>query len=95
MYRMGLVLSVNLNTNIIIMNEENLFNIQNEQVLEEIERINWIANNKDQLIRALRKVVANCNSEYFDNENLDVSTIFRGVGITTWLRNYVLREIKK
>ena len=72
------------------MNEEELFKIQHEQVLEEIERINWIVNNKDQLIRALRKVVANCNSEYFDNENL---TIFRGVGITTWLRNYVQEEL--
>lgn len=77
------------------MNEENLFNIQQEQVLEEIERINWIANNKDQLIRSLRKVVANCNSEYFDDENLDVSTIFRGGDITTWLRNYVQGELRK
>jgi len=77
------------------MNEENLFNIQNEQVLNEIERIKWIANNKDQLIRALRKVVANCNSEYFDDENLDVSTIFRGGDITTWLRNYVQGELRK
>ena len=77
------------------MNEENLFNIQHEQVLNEIERINWIANNKDQLIRSLRKVVANCNSEYFDDENLDVSTIFRGGDITTWLRNYVQREMRK
>ena len=92
---MDSVLYVTLTTNIIIMNEEELFKIQHEQVLEEIERINWIANNKDQLIRALRKVVANCNSEYFDNENLDVSTIFRGGDIEHWLRNYVLREIKK
>jgi len=77
------------------MNEENLFNIQHEQVLEEIERINWIANNKDKLIRSLRKVVANCNSEYFDNENLDVNTIFRGGDITTWLRNEVQGEMRK
>ncbi len=77
------------------MNEENLFNIQHDQVTEEIERIKWIANNKDQLIRSLRKVVANCNSEYFDDENLDVSTIFRGGDITTWLRNEVQREIRK
>ncbi len=77
------------------MNEENLFNIQHEQVLEEIERIKWIADNKDQLIRALRKVVANCNSEYFDDENLDVSTIFRGGDITTWLRNEVKGEMRK
>jgi len=77
------------------MNEENLFNIQHAQVTEEIERIKWIANNNDQLIRALRKVVANCNAEYFDNENLDVSTIFRGGDITTWLRNYVQKEMRK
>jgi len=77
------------------MNEENLFNIQHDQVTEEIERIKWIANNKDQLIRALRKAVANCNAEYFDNENRDVSTIFRGGDITTWLRNYVQKEMRK
>ena len=77
------------------MNEENLFNIQNEQVLNEIERIKWIANNKDQLIRSLRKVVANCNAEYFGDENLDVSTIFRGGDITTWLRNEVQGELRK
>ena len=77
------------------MNEEKLFNIQHEQVLEEIERIKWIADNKDQLIRSLRKVVANCNSEYFDNENLDVSTIFRGGDIEHWLRNEVQGEIRK
>ena len=77
------------------MNEENLFNIQHDQVTEEIERIKWIADNKDQLIRSLRKVVANCNSEYFDDENLDVSTIFRGGDITTWLRNEVQRGALK
>lgn len=77
------------------MNEEELFNIQHEQVTEEIEKINWIANNKDQLIRALRKVVANSNSEYFDNENQDVNTIFRGGDISRWLTNHILREIRK
>ena len=77
------------------MNEENLFNIQHDQVTEEIERIKWIADNKDQLIRSLRKVVANCNSEYFDDENLDVSTLFRGGDITTWLRNEVQRGALK
>jgi len=78
-----------------IMNEENLFNIQHEQVTEEIQQIKWIAENKDQLIRSLRKAVANSNSEYFDNENLDVSTIFRGGDISQWITNYVLREIRK
>jgi len=77
------------------MNEENLFNIQHEQVLEEIERINWIANNKDKLIRSLRKVVANCNTEYFNDESLDVSTIFRGGDIEHWLRNEVKGEMRK
>ena len=52
------------------MNEENLFKIQHEQVLEEIERIKWIADNKDQLIRALRKVV--CKSD----ESWRLETLF-------------------
>mgnify|MGYP003624417241 FL=1 len=75
------------------MNEENLFNIQHEQVLDEIERIKWIGNNKDQLIRSLRKHVANCNTEYFDNENLDEGTIFRGGDITSWIRSEVQKEM--
>lgn len=77
------------------MNEENLFNIQHEQVLNEIEKIKWIADNKDKLIRALRKVVADCNSEYFDDENLDVSTIFRGGDIDNWLTNYIQVKLDK
>jgi|TARA_R100000479_G_scaffold170029_2_gene112315 hypothetical protein len=75
------------------MTEEELFKIQHEQVTTEIEKIKWIADNKDELIRALRKVVANSNSEYFDNENQDVNTIFRGGDINRWLTNYLLREI--
>ena len=76
------------------MNEENLFNIQHEQVRDEIERIKWIADNKDQLIRSLRKHVANCNTEYFDDENLDsISTIFRGGDITSWIRSEVQKEM--
>ena len=77
------------------MNEQPLFNIQHGQLNEEIAKINWISDNKEKLIHELRKVVANRNAEYFDDENLDVSTIFRGMHISTWISNYVHGQLKK
>lgn len=76
------------------MNEQNLFDIQHEHLNEEIAKINWISDNKKKLIRDLRKVVANCNAEYFDEDNLDVSEIFRGMHISSWISNYVHGQLK-
>lgn len=77
------------------MNEDNLFQIQNEQVAEEIEKIKWIANNPDKLIHALRAKVAESNGEYFAEDAPPVSWIFRGTSISTWLTNHVAYEILK
>ena len=77
------------------MNEQNLFDIQHEQLNEEIAKINWISDNKKKLIRELRKVVANCNAEYFDEDNLDVNEIFRGNDFRTWISSHVSYELLK
>jgi hypothetical protein len=77
------------------MNEDNLFQIQSEQVSEEIEKIKWIANNPDKLIRALRAKVAEENVKYFAEDDALVSWIFRGQDISTWLTNHVAYEILK
>ena len=77
------------------MNEQELFDIQHGQLNEEIAKINWISDNKKKLIHELRKVVANSNAEYFDDENLDVNEIFRGNDFRTWISSYVSHELLK
>jgi hypothetical protein len=71
------------------MNEENLFNIQTEQLNQEIKKIKWIVKNSDQLIRAIRKEVTDANAEYFNDENASVDSIFRGVDFDNFITNYI------
>ena len=74
------------------MNEDNLFNIQQDQVNEQIESIKWIAENHDELIRALRAKVATENAEYF-NSGKNVEEIFRGQYIDVYCEHYVREQI--
>lgn len=74
------------------MNEDNLFNIQATQVNEQIESIKWIAENHDELIRALRAKVANENAEYF-NMGKNAEQIFRGQYIRQYCDNYVREQL--
>lgn len=71
------------------MNEENLFNIQTNQLNEEIQKIKWIVKNSDDLIRAVRKEVTKRNAEYFNDNNASVSSIFRGQNISNFIDNYI------
>jgi len=71
------------------MNEENLFNIQTEQLNQEIEKIKWIVKNSDDLIRAVRKKVTEENAEYFNDENASVGSIFRGGDFDNFIKNYI------
>ena len=75
------------------MNEENLFNIQTEQLNQEIQKIKWIVKNSDQLIRAIRKEVTGRNADYFNDENASVDSIFRGQNISTFIDNYISTEL--
>lgn len=74
------------------MNEDNLFNIQQDQVNEQIESIKWIAENHDELIRALRAKVATENAEYF-NSGKNVEEIFRGQYIDQYCDQYVREQL--
>ena len=71
------------------MNEENLFNIQTNQLNREIEKIKWIVKNSDDLIRAIRKEVTERNTEYFNDENASVDSIFRGGDFDNFITNYI------
>jgi|TARA_R100000482_G_scaffold112551_1_gene55099 hypothetical protein len=75
------------------MNEENLFNIQTNQLNKEIEKIQWIVKNSDHLIRAIRKEVTERNADYFNDENATVDSIFRGQSISTFIDNYISKEL--
>jgi hypothetical protein len=75
------------------MNEENLFNIQTNQLNEEIEKIKWIVKNSDDLIRAVRKEVTKRNAEYFNDNNASVDSIFRGGDFYIFIDNYINKEL--
>jgi len=75
------------------MNEENLFNIQTEQLNEEIQKIKWIVKNSDQLIRAIRKEVTGRNAEYYDDQDASVDSIFRGGDFDNFIKNYISAEL--
>ena len=74
------------------MNEHNLFNIQTNQVSDQIESILWIAENHDELIRALRAKVATENAEYF-NAGKNAEEIFRGQYIGQYCNQYVREQL--
>jgi len=74
------------------MNEDKLFNIQSTQLSDQIEKIQWIAENQDELIRALRAKVANENAEYF-NAGKNAEQIFRGQYISQYCDTYVREQL--
>ena len=74
------------------MNEEEIFNIQQEQLNLEINKIKWIANNQDELIRRLRLQISEQKVKYF-NEQSNPDRIFRGQKITSWINDYIRKEI--
>ena len=74
------------------MNEEEIFNIQQEQLNLEIKKIKWIANNQDELIRRLRLQIRKQNIKYF-SEQSNPDRIFRGQDIKSWIDNYIRKEI--
>ena len=59
------------------MNPEELFKIQSKQMLQEVEKIQWIAKNSQRLIQELFLGVQQANLDY-TAENKAPNTIFRG-----------------
>jgi hypothetical protein len=74
------------------MNPEELFKIQSQQVLEEIKKIDWIAQNSEKLKEALLLEIRNKNAE-FSLGLREASNIFRGIDIQAFIINYVRGEM--
>ena len=89
---MNIILTDNNQQPTIPMNEDKLFNIQANQLNDQIESIKWIAENQDELIRALRAKVANENADYF-NTGKNAEQIFRGQYISEFCDNYVREQL--
>lgn len=71
------------------MKENEIFNIQHNQVNEELAKIQWIADNPQKLIRALRAKVAKENTAYLTDDDSSPDAIFRGQYISQWVHTYV------
>ena len=71
------------------MSEEELFNIQANQLNKEIEKIKWIAENSDHLIRALRREATEHNAGYFEKDKPHLDMIFRGDDFCNFINNYI------
>ena len=71
------------------MKENKIFNIQHNQVNEELAKIQWIADNPQKLIRALRAKVVEENTAYLTDDDSSPDKIFRGQYISQWVNSYV------
>jgi len=67
------------------MNPQEIFQIQTEQLLDEIKKIEFIAENKEQIIKNLFTKVSDENGKYFSKVVRYPETIFRGDDF----RNYI------
>jgi hypothetical protein len=76
------------------MNPDELFKIQSQQMLKEVEKIQWIAKNSQRLIQELFTGVQQANNE-FTAENKDPSRIFRGDDFRMLINNIISRESTK
>ena len=73
------------------MNPDELFKIQSKQMLQEVEKIQWIAKNSQRLIQELFKGVQQANLKY-TAENKDPNTIFRGDDFRRLINNIISEE---
>jgi|TARA_R100000951_G_scaffold54457_1_gene45797 hypothetical protein len=76
------------------MNEENLFKIQQSQLLTEIKKIQFIADNAEQIQKNLFSQVFEVNKKYLAQENRDPSQIFRGDDFRNWVDWYCTNQSK-
>lgn len=76
------------------MNPDELFKIQSKQMLEEVEKIQWIAKNSQRLIQEMFIAVQQANNEY-TAESKDPSRIFRGDDFRMLINNIISRESTK
>ena len=70
------------------MNEDEIFKIQQSQLLIEIKKIQFIADNAEQIQKNLFSQVFEANKKYHTQETKDPSQIFRGDDFRNWVEWY-------
>ena len=77
------------------MNETKIFEIQNSQLLNEIKKIQFIADNAEQIQKKLLTQVFNANRKYLTQETRDPSQIFRGNDFGMYVERYFRNQTQK
>jgi hypothetical protein len=76
------------------MNEDEIFEIQQSQLLDEIKKIQFIADNAEQIQKNLFAQVFEVNAKYHAQETKDPSQIFRGDDFRVWVDWYYRNQTK-
>ena len=77
------------------MNEHEIFEIQRSQLLNEIKKIQFIADNAEQIQKNLFTQVFEVNKKYLAQENKDPSQIFRGDDFRNWIDWYYRNQTER
>lgn len=77
------------------MKQEDIFQIQTEQLLDEIKFIEFIAENKEQIIKNLFTKVSDENAKYFSKVVRYPDTIFRGDRFRQYINWYYRNQTKQ
>jgi hypothetical protein len=76
------------------MNENEIFEIQQSQLLNEIKKIQFIADNAEQIQKNLFTQVFNANKKYLAQETRDPSQIFRGGDLGNYVDWYYQNQTR-
>lgn len=76
------------------MKEAEILQIQLEQLLEEIKKIEFIAENKTQIIKNLATKVYTENEKYFNSVDRNPCLIFRGEDFRCFIDWYYRNQTK-
>ena len=76
------------------LRQDDIFSIQMVQLLDEIKKIEFIAENKDQIIKNLFTKVSDENAKYFDKDVRNPEKIFRGDDFRIYIDWYYRNQTK-
>ena len=77
------------------MNQKEIFQIQTEQLLDEIKKIEFIAENKTQIIKNLFTKVSVENEDFFNSTDRNPNKIFRGDDFRIYIDWYYRNQTKQ
>lgn len=75
--------------------QDEIFAIQATQLMDEIKKIEFIAENKDEIIKNLFTEVAEKNAEYFKTKIRRPHSIFRGNDFGQYVDKYYRNQTKE